>query len=119
MKEIKAFIRSAKAETVLSALESVGIDGSTLIDVMGLGAFADSRSAKYSVNTVTRFSQMAKIEVVCCDEDVHRVVEVLRSAAHTGLRGDGIIYVSHVDMAVKIRTGAVGADSLKSQTDEV
>lgn len=112
MKEVKAYIRCQKAEAVIEALENLGIQGITLIDVMGVGRLADPQSAKYSIKCVEKYSEVAKLEVVCADEDMHKVVETIRATAYTGLKGDGIIYVSSVEMAVKIRTGAVGNEAL-------
>jgi nitrogen regulatory protein P-II 1 len=112
MKEVKAYVRCKKVETVIEALEDAGIDGITLIDVMGLGLLADPDTAKYSIKCVERYSDVAKLEVVCRDDDVHRIVEVIRKEAYSGIRGDGIIFVSPVEMAVKIRSGAVGEEGL-------
>lgn len=112
MKEVKAYVRCQKVEEVIETLEEAGIDGITLIDVMGLGPLADPKTAKYSIECVEKYSEVAKLEVVCRDDDVHRVVEIIRSGAYTGMRGDGIIFVSPVEMAVKIRSGAVGEGGL-------
>jgi len=112
MKEIKAYIRCQKAEAVIEALESVGIKGITLIDVMGVGQLADPHTGKYSIKCVKKYSDVSKVEVVCKDEDVHKVVETIRKTAYTGMKGDGIIFVSSVEMAVKIRTGAIGEGAL-------
>ncbi len=112
MKEVKAFVRCTKVERVIEALEEEGITGITVIDVMGLGQLADPHASKYSVKCVERYSDVAKLEVVCRDEDVRRIVERIRENAYTGLPGDGMIYVSPVEMAVKIRTGAVDEDGL-------
>jgi nitrogen regulatory protein P-II 1 len=112
MKEVKAYIRCQKAESVIEALEAMGVQGITLIDVMGVGQLADPHSAKYSVQCVEKYSEVGKLEVVCSDEDVHKIVEAIRKNAYTGLKGDGIIYVSSVEMATKIRTGAVGEEAL-------
>lgn len=112
MKEIKAYIRCQKAEEVIDALEKIGIEGITLIDVMGVGRLADPQTAKYSIKCVEKYSEVGKLEVVCSDEDVHKIVETIRKQAYTGMKGDGIIFVSSVDMAIKIRTGAVGEEAL-------
>ena len=112
MKEVKAYIRCQKAEGVIEALENNGITGITLIDVMGVGQFADPHSAKYSINCVEKYSEVAKLEVVCGDDDAKKVVKTIKEIAFTGLKGDGIIYVSPVDIAIKIRTGVSGADAL-------
>lgn len=117
MKEVKAYLRCQKVEHVLEALEEKGIDGVTLIDVMGLGPLADPQSSKYSIACVEKYSDVAKLEVVCRDEDLHDVVRTIRKAAFTGLKGDGIIFVSPVEMAVKIRTGAVGEEGLQRTSE--
>ena len=113
MKAVKAFIRCQKAEEVLAALEAVDIRDITLIDVMGLGQhLVDADNAKYSVKCVEKYSEVAKVEVVCTDDKVHKVVETIRKTGYTGMKGDGMIYVSPVEMTVKIRTGAVGEAAL-------
>lgn len=115
MREIKAFIRAGKAETVIGALEEAGVKDVTLIDVMGIGNLADPQHAKYSVRCVKKYSDLAKLEVVCDEESVHRIVEVIRKEAYTGLSGDGMIYITPVLMAIKIRTGAVGDEGLANK----
>ena len=105
MKEIKAYIRCQKAEEVIAALEELGIGGMTLIDVMGVGQLADPNTAKYSVKCVEKYSDVAKLEVVCKDSEVQKIVETIQEKAYSGMKGDGIVFVSTVDMAVKIRTG--------------
>ncbi len=112
MKEIKAYIRCRKAEEVVNALEDTGIRGMTLIDVMGVGQLADPNTAKYSVRCVEKFSEISKLEIVCRDEMVQRILEIVRQTAFTGMNGDGMIYVTPVEMAVKIRNGAVGEEAL-------
>lgn len=112
MKEIKAYVRCEKVDEVIDALERAGIEGITVIDVMGLGLLADPRSAKYSMECVERYSKVAKLEVVSRDNDVHRILEIVRKNAYTGTRGDGLIFVTSVEMAVKVRTGALGEAGL-------
>ncbi|NIW78805.1 MAG: P-II family nitrogen regulator [Calditrichae bacterium] len=112
MKEIKAFIRCQKAEEVVEALENAGIDDITLIDVMGVGILADPAHAKYSIRCVEKYSALAKVEVVCAEEKVHQIVEIIRKTAYTGMKGDGMIFVSPVELAIKIRTGAIGEEAL-------
>lgn len=112
MKEIKAYIRSRKADVVLGALEEMGVCDISLIDVMGVGQLADPKSARYSIKYVEKYSEVAKLEIVCKDDQVHRIVETIREKAYTGMSGDGMIYVSAVDMALKIRTGAQNEEAL-------
>ncbi len=106
MKEIKAFIRTEKAQYVLESLEKLGINGYTLSDVMGHGALADPTSSRYSIEFVERFSKIAKLELVCRDDQVDTIVNCIRKCAYTGLPGDGIIYVTPIERAIKIRNGA-------------
>ena len=112
MKEIKAYIRCNKAEKVIGALEEISITDITLIDVMGVGVLADPQKSKYSVKCVERYSKIAKLELVCTDESVHEIVEVIRKTAYTSMKGDGMIFVTPVELAVKIRTGAIGEEAL-------
>ncbi len=112
MKEIKAYIRCQKAEIVIEELEKIGITDITLIDVMGVGILADPKKSKYSIKCVEKYSDVGKLEVICADENVHDIVEVIRKTAYTGMKGDGMIFVSPVEMAIKIRTGAIGEDAL-------
>ncbi len=112
MKEIKAYIRCRKAEEVISALENNGVQGITLIDVMGVGHMATPGNTKYSIKCIQKYSEISKLEVVCQDEDVHKIVELIRKHAYTGMHGDGMIFVTPVEMAIKIRTGAIGGEAL-------
>ena len=108
MKEVKAYIRCSKAQDVLEALEKIGVTAVTLIDAMGVGSIVDPDQAKYAVKCNVKYSEFAKLELVCNDEKVHKIVETVRQAAYSGMPGDGIIFVSPVEMMIKIRTGAVG-----------
>lgn len=112
MKEIKAYIRCPKAEEVIAALEELGVKGITLIDVMGVGQLADPKTAKYSVRCVEKYSEVAKLEVVCKDSDVQKIVDTIQEKAYSGMKGDGMIFVSPVDTAVKIRTGVRNEQAL-------
>ncbi|HKJ46753.1 MAG TPA: P-II family nitrogen regulator [Balneolales bacterium] len=104
MKEVKAFIRCDKAEEVMEALEQTGEKNVTLIDVMGVGSLADPHTAKYSIECVKKFSDVAKIELICRDEDVKSIVDIIRRKAYTGMKGDGMIYTTPVEHFVEIRS---------------
>lgn len=113
MKEVKAFIRSIKAEAVINALNELGVADITLIDVMGVGHhMVDPSQARYSVEIVNKYSQIAKVEVVCKAVDTEKIVRTIREAAYTGMPGDGMIYVMPVEKAVKIRTGKINRDAV-------
>ena len=113
MKEVKAFIRSSKAEAVIEALHDLGVADITLIDVMGVGHhLVDPQQARYSIHLVKKYSDVAKLETVCRSEDANKIVETIRQTAYTGMPGDGMIYVMPVEKAVKIRTGKENKEAI-------
>ena len=100
MKEVKAFIRPHRLEKVTGALRAVkGLKGMTVTDVRGFGR---------SVDNIGDFIPHAKVEVLCADAVAPEVVSVIERAAHTGLKGDGIVYVTGVEEALRIETGERG-----------
>jgi len=113
MKEIKAFIRSDKADDVIDALVNFGVINLTATDVKGIGrSLSANESSKYSVSLTQKYSKIVKLEIVCRAVDTAQIVEVLQQAAFTGQQGDGMIYVVPVETAVKIRTGVYGGEAL-------
>lgn len=113
MKEIKAYIRVSKVEDVVSNLHKIGIENMTVIDIMALGkGLVDPNHCQYSIEIVQKYSEVAKIELIASDDNVKRAVETIRSVAYSGQKGDGIIFISPVAEAIKIRTGKSGEDIL-------
>lgn len=104
MKELKAFIRSNRVEQVVRALEAAKAPGITLSRVHGVGYGYDPYTFTLAPSEVAKAPAIAKVEVVCSDECVERLIDALVGAAHTGLRGDGIVFVTNVEQAVRIRT---------------
>lgn len=110
MKEIKAYIKPHKLSDVTLALHHVeGLTGMSVSDVKGFGRGL-AKNAPHSIREdLADNVPHVKIEIVCSDELVDEIVETIRKAAHTGLRGDGKIYVlAHVEEAVRISTGEHG-----------
>lgn len=105
MKLVIAIIKPFKLDEVREALTGVGAAGMTVSEVKGFGRQKGQteiyRGAEYSTNMVPKI----KIEIVCADGIVDRVVEAIQSAANTGAIGDGKIFVLDVGQAVRIRTG--------------
>ena len=112
MKEIKAYIRTERAEDILETLAGSGIVDVTLIDVMGCGHLMDPNNCKYSIEYVERYSKLAKLELVCKDEEVEHIISMIRKNAYTGMPGDGKIFVTPVEQAIKIRTGETGVEAI-------
>ena len=112
MKLVVAIIKPFKLDEVREALTPLGIQGLTVSEVKGFGRQKGQteiyRGAEYIVN----FLPKVKIEVAVNDEVVDRVVEAIQSAAQTGKIGDGKIFVTAVEQAVRIRTGESGSNAL-------
>ena len=112
MKLIVAVIKPFKLDAVREALTSVGVQGVTVGEVKGFGRQKGHteiyRGAEYTVNYVPKL----KVEVVVPDDLAERVVEAIEGAAKTGEIGDGKIFVSELEQAIRIRTGETGADAL-------
>ena len=112
MKLITAIIKPFKLDDVRDALVGVGVHGMTITEVKGYGRQKGHteiyRGAEYAVN----FLPKIRIEVAVLEEDVDRVVEAIASAAKTGQIGDGKVFVTTIDRAMRIRTGETDADAL-------
>ena len=112
MKKIEAIIKPFKLDEVKEALNSLGIKGMTVTEVKGYGRQKGHteiyRGAEYAVS----FLPKIKIEVAVSDELVDRVIETITAAARTGQIGDGKIFVSSIEKAVRIRTGETDTDAL-------
>ncbi len=105
MKLLKAFIRMSRADQVVRALEDGGAPGVTLSHVHGIGYGYDPLTFTLAPNEVNRAIEVLKVEVVCRDADVRRLLATLQQAARTGSEGDGIVFVTPVEQAIRIRTG--------------
>src|SRR6266542_3566283 len=110
MKLVIAVIKPFKLEDVRDALTQLGISGMTASEVKGYGRQKGHteiyRGAEYAVN----FLPKVKIEVAVPSDRTDKVVEAITAAAKTGQIGDGKIFVTTIDQAVRIRTGETGAD---------
>ena len=112
MKLITAIIKPFKLDEVRDALTGIGIQGMTITEVKGYGRQKGHteiyRGAEYAVN----FLPKVRIEVAVDSDQVEKVIEAISSSAKTGQIGDGKIFVTPVEQAVRIRTGETGADAL-------
>ena len=112
MKEIKAIVRRERVQEVIGALRTAGVPRLTLCHVHALGSGVDPEDYRLSFEEGAPYTEKTRIELVCRAEDVPRLLEVIRAAARTGHRGDGVIFVSDVEQTVKIRTGDENALAL-------
>ncbi len=109
MKEIKAYIKRHKLTEVTLALQKVErLTGLTVVDVLGFGRGRAKGQAERIIDDLVSYLPLVKIEIVCMDDLVDELVSIIEKTAHTGLRGDGKIYVCNVEAAVRISTGERG-----------
>jgi nitrogen regulatory protein P-II 1 len=112
MKKIEAIVRHFKLEDIKNALSERGVHGMTITEVRGFGRQKGHtemyRGTEYSVDFVPK----VKIELVCPDNQLKTVIETILRTAQTGQIGDGKIFVSTLDDAIRIRTGETGSDAL-------
>jgi nitrogen regulatory protein P-II 2 len=112
MKLVIAIIKPFKLEVVRDALLAVGVHGMTVTEVKGYGRQKGHteiyRGSEYAVN----FLPKIRVEVAVATNEVERVVEAIGSAAKTGQIGDGKVFVTSIDQAIRIRTGETDADAL-------
>ena len=112
MKKIEAIIKPFKLDEVKEALQEAGVQGITVLEAKGFGRQKGHTELYRGAEYVVDFLPKVKIEVVVADENLARAVEAIRKAAQTGRIGDGKIFVSTIDEAIRIRTGETGADAV-------
>lgn len=113
MKEIKVYLRKNRVDAVVHALRDAGVRHMTITHVHTLGSLADPEHVRVSFETGTTYTEHAKLELVCAESDVDVLIPLIETTACTGEPGDGIIFVSPVERAVKIRTGIEGRETLR------
>ena len=95
MNEIKAYIRPALGHRVIRALKAAGVTNISAAHVKGIGLFEDPLTEHYDPEIIEKSSDMIKLEIICMENDVDRIIDVLKLNAHTGNSGDGAIYINH------------------------
>jgi nitrogen regulatory protein P-II 1 len=112
VKKIEAIIKPFKLDEVKEALHEVGVSGITVTEAKGFGRQKGHTELYRGAEYVVDFLPKVRLEVVVEDSLADRVVEAIASAAHTGRIGDGKIFVSAVEEALRIRTGERGSDAI-------
>ena len=112
MKQITAILKPFKLEEVREALAECGVTGLTVTEVKGFGRQKGHTELYRGAEYVVDFLPKVKVEVVCPDDLAEKAIEAIRNAAQTGRIGDGKIFVSTVEEAVRIRTGETGSDAI-------
>lgn len=112
MKKIEAIVKPFKLEEVKDALAGIGIQGMTITEVKGFGRQKGHKEHYRGAEYVVEFLPKIKIEAIVADDIVQDAVNAIVEAASTGRIGDGKIFVSPVDDAVRIRTGESGEGAI-------
>ena len=112
MKKIEAIIKPFKLDEVKEALQEVGIQGITVTEAKGFGRQKGHTELYRGAEYVVDFLPKVKVEVVLDDQMAERAVEAIEEAARTGRIGDGKIFVSAIEEAIRIRTGETGTEAV-------
>jgi nitrogen regulatory protein P-II 1 len=112
MKKIEAIIKPFKLDEVKEALQEIGIQGITVIEARGFGRQKGHTELYRGAEYVVDFLPKVKLELVLDDALVEKAVNAIRGAAQTGRIGDGKIFVSSIEQAIRIRTGETGSDAI-------
>jgi len=112
MKKIEAIIKPFKLDEVKEALHEIGLQGITVTEAKGFGRQKGHTELYRGAEYVVDFLPKVKLEVVLDDNMLERALEAIQQAARTGRIGDGKIFVSNIEEAVRIRTGESGIDAI-------
>ena len=112
MKKIEAIVKPFKLDDVKDRLRDIGVTGMTVYEVKGFGRTGGKTEVYRGSSYVVDFVPKARVEVVVRDSMVGEVVEAIIGVAKTGKIGDGKIFVTPVDEAIRIRTGERGEDAV-------
>ncbi len=112
MKKIEAIIKPFKLDEVKEALQEIGLQGITVVEAKGFGRQKGHTELYRGAEYVVDFLPKVKVEVVLGEEMVDKAVEAIQKAAKTGRIGDGKIFISSVEEAIRIRTGETGSEAI-------
>ncbi|HEV3125377.1 MAG TPA: P-II family nitrogen regulator [Candidatus Dormibacteraeota bacterium] len=118
MRKIEAIIRPEKLQAVQDALDGLGASGLTVTEVLGCGAQRGYTEMYRGTRANISLQRKVKIEVVVPQVRADGVVEAIQKAAHTGEVGDGKIFVTVVEQAIRIRTGEKGDEIVQHRIPE-
>ncbi len=112
MKKIEAIIKPFKLDEVKEALQEIGLQGITVTEAKGFGRQKGHTELYRGAEYVIDFLPKVKIEIVLGDDLLEKAIEAIQTAARTGRIGDGKIFVSTVEQAIRIRTGETDTEAL-------
>ena len=112
MKKIEAIIKPFKLDDVKEALNEIGVKGMTITEVKGYGRQKGHKEIYRGAEYVVDFIPKTKIEIIVSADQVEQVVETIQKSAKTGKLGDGKIFITPIENAVRVRTGETGKDAI-------
>jgi len=112
MKLVTAIIKPFKLDAVREALSEIGVQGITVTEVKGFGRQKGHTELYRGAEYVVDFLPKVKIDVAIDDSQLDRAIEAISKAANTGKIGDGKIFVTALEQAIRIRTGETGANAI-------
>ncbi len=112
MKKIEAIIKPFKLDEVKEALHEIGLQGITVTEAKGFGRQKGHTELYRGAEYVVDFLPKVKLEIVLEDTLLEQAVEAIQRAAHTGRIGDGKIFITSVEEAIRIRTGERGSEAI-------
>jgi len=112
MKLITAIVKPFKLDDVTQALSHIGVQGITVTEVKGFGRQKGHTELYRGAEYVVDFLPKVKVEVAISDDVAQQVIEAITAAANTGKIGDGKIFLTSIEQAVRIRTGETGDEAL-------
>jgi len=112
MKKIEAIIKPFKLDEVKEALQEVGLQGITVLEAKGFGRQKGHTELYRGAEYVVDFLPKVKIELVVDDDMLESAVDAILQAAHTGRIGDGKIFITPVEEAIRVRTGERGTEAI-------
>lgn len=112
MKKIEAVIKPFKLDDVRDALQEIGVQGMTITEAKGFGRQKGHSELYRGAEYVIDFLPKVKLEIVAPEARVEAIVEAIQTAARTGRIGDGKIFISPIDQAIRIRTGEADENAI-------
>jgi len=112
MKKVEAIIKPFKLDEIKEALHDIGLQGITVLEAKGFGRQKGHTELYRGAEYIVDFLPKVKIELIIEDQQLDVAIETIQKAAHTGRIGDGKIFVSPIEDAIRIRTGERGAEAI-------
>ena len=112
MKKIEAIIKPFKLDEVKEALSKIGVNGMTVLDSKGFGRQKGHTELYRGAEYIVDFIPKIKIEVIVGDKLLNKAVQTIQKTANTGKIGDGKIFISNIEEAIRIRTGEKGNNAI-------